>query len=179
VNQHLAYSSGEVLGAAFFDRPADAVAHDLIGCRFHFGQAGCRIVTETEAYVGPEDLASHAAKGRTKRNEPMFGPPGVFYIYRIYGLHWRLNVVTGPIEFPDSVLIRSLQGIEGPGRVTKALDISGELNGQRASKRTGYWFTSGTKIQSGQIQRTSRIGVAYAGPLWSLKPYRFRLVSER
>jgi DNA-3-methyladenine glycosylase len=84
--------------AAFFDRPALKVASDLIGCRLHSNlgnQTQSRIITETEAYTGTGDLASHASKGRTKRTEAMFGPPGSFYVYFVYGVHWMLNVVTG------------------------------------------------------------------------------------
>ena len=70
-----------MLDSKFFDRPAEKVAHDPIGCRLNWrsdDKTDSRIITETEAYIGPEDLASHAAKGRTKRNEAMFGPPGTF-----------------------------------------------------------------------------------------------------
>jgi DNA-3-methyladenine glycosylase len=104
----------KVLDSIFFDRSTEDVAHDLIGCRLHWGdgdQSHSRIITETQAYVGPEDLASHAARGRTKRNEAMFGAGGTFYIYRCYGLHWMLSVVTGPIDYPAAVLIRSIDGI--------------------------------------------------------------------
>jgi len=100
----------KVLDSKFFDRSAEDVAHDLIGCRLCWrkgDQTLSRTITETEAYIGPEDLASHAARGRTKRNEVMFGPPGTFYVYFVYGMHWMLNVVTGPIGYPAAVLERS------------------------------------------------------------------------
>jgi len=84
--------------------------------------------------VGPDDLASHAARGRTKRNKVMFGPPGMFYVYFVYGMHWMLNVVTGPVGYPAAVLIRGIEGIQGPGRLTKALRINGNLNGRAAGK---------------------------------------------
>jgi DNA-3-methyladenine glycosylase len=90
----------KVLDSRSFDRSAEDVAHDLIGCCLCWrkgDQTLLRIVTETEAYTGPEDLASHASKGRTERNYVMFGPPGIFYVYFVYGMHWMLNVVTGPI----------------------------------------------------------------------------------
>jgi DNA-3-methyladenine glycosylase len=166
------------LAGTFFDRPAEKVAHDLVGCRLYWNnreQSDSRIITETEAYVGPDDLASHAARGRTKRNDAMFGPPGAFYVYFVYGLHWMLNVVTGPVGYPAAVLIRSVEGITGPARLTKALGISGNLNGRVASKEQGVWFSEGPGLPRTQIMRSARIGVDYAGPLWSLKPYRFSL----
>jgi DNA-3-methyladenine glycosylase len=78
-----------VLNPVFFDRPADQVAHDLIGCRLNWTRGDddphSRMITETEAYIGPYDLASHAARGRTKRTEVMFGEPGTLYLYFVYG----------------------------------------------------------------------------------------------
>jgi DNA-3-methyladenine glycosylase len=167
----------KVLGSTFFDRSAEEVAHDLIGCRLNWrggDRSDSRIITETEAYIGPDDLASHAARGRTERNAPMFGPPGTFYVYFVYGMHWMLNVVTGPIGHPAAVLIRSVQGLSGPGRLTKALGITKKLNGQLASEETGVWFNQGKLPR--QVIRSTRIGVEYAGPIWSQKPYRFSLM---
>ena len=164
------------LTAAFFDRPALTVARILIGCRLHVGdQIQSRVITEVEAYTGPEDLASHASRGRTKRNKAMFGQPGTFYVYFVYGLHWMLNVVTGPDDYPAAVLIRGVEGIVGPARLTKALGINGDLNGKVANKKTGVWFSEGPRPSRTQIIRSARIGVDYAGPIWSLKPYRFSL----
>jgi DNA-3-methyladenine glycosylase len=171
--------AGTILTAAFFDRTALKVARDLIGCRLDvLGQIQPRVITETEAYVGPQDLASHASKGRTKRNEAMFGPPGTFYVYFVYGLHWMLNVVTGPGDYPAAVLIRGVEGIVGPARLTKALGINGDLNGKMAGRETGVWFSEGTPSRK-QIIRSARIGVDYAGPVWSAKPYRFSLKTDR
>jgi DNA-3-methyladenine glycosylase len=172
-----------VLTATFFDRPALKVARDLIGCCLHTelgNQTESRIITEVEAYTGPNDLASHASKGRrTKRNGVMFGSPGSFYVYFVYGLHWMLNVVTGPGTYPSAVLIRSVEGIIGPARLTKALGINGALNGKVANKVTGVWLSEGVKPTRKQIIRSARIGVDYAGPVWSAKPYRFRLTQDR
>jgi DNA-3-methyladenine glycosylase len=168
----------KVLDSPFFDRAAEEVAHDLIGCRLHWrsgSNSNSRIITETECYTGPDDLASHAARGRTKRNEAMFGPPGSFYVYFVYGMHWMLNIVTGPIGYPAAVLIRGVEGISGPGRITKALKINGNLNGKAASKETGVWFSERPGPMKNTITRSSRIGVPYAGPIWSVKPYRFTL----
>jgi DNA-3-methyladenine glycosylase len=167
-----------VLDATFFDRSAEKVAYDLIGCRLCWrvgDKSDSRIVTETEAYLGSEDLASHAARGRTKRNEAMFGPPGSFYVYFVYGMHWMLNVVTGPVGYPAAVLIRSVEGFFGPGRLTKALGISGSLNGQPAIEATGLWLSDGPKPTRQSVTRSARVGVDYAGAVWSAKPYRFSL----
>jgi DNA-3-methyladenine glycosylase len=141
-----------VLTASFFDRTAVQVARDLIGCRLNWKdghQSNSRIITETEAYIGPHDLASHASKGRTERTEAMFGAPGSFYVYFVYGVHWMLNVVTGPIGYPAAVLIRSVEGIVGPARLTKALGITGDLNGKFANRETGFWFSEGAKNDQG------------------------------
>jgi DNA-3-methyladenine glycosylase len=155
------------------------VARDLIGCRLHVGrQSHSRVITETEAYIGPRDLASHASKGRTKRTEAMFGPPGSLYVYFVYGVHWMLNVVAGPGEFPAAVLIRAVEGIVGPARLTKALGINGELNGKIANKATGVWFSEGERPPRQLIIRSPRIGVDYAGPIWSSKLFRFSLKAD-
>lgn len=134
------------------------------------------IITEIEAYDGLQDLASHARFGKTKRNKPMFGPAGHFYVYLIYGMHWMLNVVTGPTNYPAAILIRSTKEISGPGKLTKALKIDKTLNNMPAEHQIGLWFESNNiKFNSNQIITTPRIGVNYAGPLWSKKNYRFVL----
>jgi DNA-3-methyladenine glycosylase len=113
-------SSG-VLDPAFFARAADIVARDLLGRTLVRRTKGKRIaltITETEAYMGPHDLACHAARGRTPRTEVMYGPPGSLYIYFVYGLHWMLNVVTREEGYPAAVLIRAAGKITGPARLT-------------------------------------------------------------
>ena len=168
-----------VLDASFFDDPADAVARNLLGKilirRNSAGQCHRFMVTETEAYLGPQDLACHAARGRTARTEVMFGPAGALYIYLVYGLHWMLNVVTGPSGHPAAVLIRSAGHVEGPGRLGNALMIDRALNGKPASPRTGLWFEAPAAPPGGHITATPRIGVAYAGPHWSRRKLRFVL----
>ena len=133
------------------------------------------MITETEAYIGPHDLASHAARGRTKRTEVMFGEPGTLYLYFVYGMHWMLNVVTGPAGYPAAVLIRAVQDINGPARLTKAMALTGSLNGKQADEENGVWFTDDTRPPRTKIIRSARIGVDYAGPVWSLKQLRFSL----
>ena len=164
------------LDSSFFNRPAEEVARDLVGCqlvRRRGGRLTSYTISETEAYVGPQDLASHASRGRTMRTEPMFGPPGTLYVYLVYGLHWMLNVVTGSVGYPAAVLLRGAGGITGPGRLTKALDVTGTLNGRSAALSSGLWFSIDDQSVSHQIICTPRIGVKYAGPIWSMKPLRF------
>ena len=111
---------GEVLGPEFFEGPADAIARGLLGktlLRRVGPQQKALVITETEAYLGPHDLASHSARGRTPRTEVMYGPPGTLYIYIVYGLHLMLNVVTGPERHAAAVLIRSAGDVKGPGRL--------------------------------------------------------------
>jgi DNA-3-methyladenine glycosylase len=166
------------LDSTFFDRPAEKVAYDLISCRLNWARCDkpeSQIITETEAYIGPADLASHAARGRTKRNEAVFGPPGTFYVYFVYGMHWMLNIVTGPIGYPAAVLIRGVDGFVGPGRLTKAIGITGRLNAKVASEETGVWFSEAPILSNRRVSRFPRIGVNYAGQTWSAKPYRFTL----
>jgi DNA-3-methyladenine glycosylase len=83
--------------------------------------------------------------------------------------------VTGPIGFPAAVLMRAVEGIAGPARLTKALAITSTLNGQPASEATGLWFSEGLRSPRKLVMRSARIGVDYAGSVWALKPYRFKL----
>jgi DNA-3-methyladenine glycosylase len=167
-----------VLGPDFFDRNADAVARDLIGktlVREHAGTRTSYMITETEAYLGEHDLASHSARGRTPRTEVMFGPPGVLYIYLVYGLHWMINVVTGAPGHAAAVLIRSAGPFTGPGRLARGLQISSALNGMQAEPSAGLWFGDAPIATSFRIQAGPRIGVDYAGPVWSRRKLRFVL----
>lgn len=151
------------------------VAPELLG-KFLVRKIGPKeialMITEVEAYDGPQDQASHAHRGQTKRNRVMFGPAGYFYVYFTYGRHWMLNVVTGPKNYPAAILIRGTDKIDGPARLTKFLKIDRQLNGKKAEKKNRLWFEDrGLKI--GQIKRTPRIGVFSAGPVWAKKKYRF------
>ena len=117
----------QVLKQEFFNRDTVQIAEDLIGCFWVREQNGISekyMITETEAYDGIEDKACHASKGRTKRTEVMFGPSGHLYVYLVYGMHWMMNIVTGPTDYPAAVLIRGVEGTIGPGRVTKKLKIA-------------------------------------------------------
>jgi DNA-3-methyladenine glycosylase len=169
-------SSG--LPASFFRRPAVTVARELVGMSLVRlrGQAQVvSLVTETEAYEGTHDLASHSSRGRTKRTEVMFGAAGRFYIYRVYGLHWMLNIVTGNPGEAAAVLIRGLEGVSGPGRVAAALAIDASLNGRPVGRKAGLWFEIPHSKSKPRVTRTPRIGVDYAGPVWAAKKLRFVL----
>jgi DNA-3-methyladenine glycosylase len=170
----------KVLGKKFFNRKTALVAKELVG-KYLVRKIGTKImsekIVETEAYVGPHDLASHSSRGRTPRTEVMFGEAGTIYTYFIYGVHWMLNVVTEEKNFPAAVLIRATAGARGPGVLTKKFKINKKLNGELANKKNGLWFEDhGVKV--GKVKRTPRIGVAYAGPIWSKKKYRFVLEKD-
>lgn len=134
------------------------------------------MITEVEAYDGFNDKASHASRGKTERNFVMFGPPGVWYVYFTYGMHWMLNIVVGPKDYPAAVLIRGVEGISGPARLTKFFRIDEKFNNQPVVKKTGLWIEDrGVIIKPGKIKIGPRIGVSYAGPVWSKKKWRFYL----
>jgi DNA-3-methyladenine glycosylase len=156
-----------------------ALARSLLGKhlvrRRRGGGVEAHLITEVEAYQGEADLASHARRGRTARTAVMYGRGGVWYVYLCYGVHEMLNLVVGPPEHPAAVLIRGLDGISGPGRVTRALGIGRELNGKPAARRTGLWLEDrGVRVPRGRVRASARVGVAYAGPVWAAKPWRFR-----
>jgi len=105
----------------------------------------------------------------------MFGPSGIWYVYFCYGIHWMLNIVTGPTGYPAAVLIRGAGGISGPARLTKALDIDGKLNQRVADPASGLWIEREGPVEDLRITTSPRIGVNYAGPDWSQRHYRFLL----
>ena len=135
------------------------------------------MITEVEAYDGPNDLAAHASRGRrTTRNEIMYEVGGVWYIYFVYGMYEMLNIVTREPGYPAAILIRGVLGYNGPGKLTKALGITRAHHGKRAMKSSGLWIEDrGTIIRPKDIARTPRIGIGYAGEVWTAKPWRFVL----
>lgn len=175
----------KVLAQAFFNRDTKIVAKELLGkflVRLPAGRQGkpgreiSAMITETEAYDGPYDKASHANKGKTMRTEIMFGRPGNFYVYLVYGMYHMLNVVTREHGYPAAVLIRGVEDADGPGKVTTLLQIDKSLNGAVAAQGSGLWFEDrGAKILPRKIKKLPRVGVNYAGPIWSAKNLRFRL----
>ncbi len=159
---------------AFFIQDVLEVAPQLPGkkiVRIINGERKEYIITEVEAYSGTGDLACHASKGRTKRTEIMFHEGGHIYMYLIYGMYWMLNFVTGPKDIPQAVLIRSLGGVKGPGRVSRELSLDGSFYGEKIYDSSKIWIEEGLK--SPEIHTAPRIGVDYAGEYWSKVPWRF------
>jgi DNA-3-methyladenine glycosylase len=172
------------LARAFFERPTLIVARELLGkviVRRIGKQKISVMITETEAYIGEKDLASHARFGRTKRNAVMYGHAGVWYPYFIYGMHWMANVTTEGIDEPAAVLIRAGVLVEtdhvirGPGILTKALKIDGTIYGKSAT--SGDLYIEDRGIHPKKIIRTPRIGIDYAGA-YKEKKWRFVLPAQ-
>ena len=133
-------------------------------------------ITETEAYDGFEDKASHAHRGPTPRNQIMFERGGRWYVYLCYGVHWLLNLTAGPAEYPAAVLIRGAGRVSGPGRLTKALHVDKSLDGQECESGSGLWIESSSRRKLIKPHLTTpRIGIGYAGGIWVNKPWRFVL----
>ena len=131
-------------------------------------------ICETEAYDGLEDKACHAYRGKTSRNEVMFGPAGFWYVYLCYGMHWMLNAVTGPVDYPAAVLIRGCCDVSGPGRLTKILSIGQSQDRSKIARVSGLWVEDdGFAVLDDEIETSPRIGIGYAGPEWENKLYRF------
>jgi DNA-3-methyladenine glycosylase len=174
---------GKILTCAYFNRPTVTVARSLIGkylVRVIDGRILAGKIVEVEAYVGPQDKACHASKGRTQRTEVLFGPPGFAYVYLIYGMYHCLNVVTEREEFPSAVLIRAIEIdgklIDGPGRLCRALQIDRCLNRLNLTTGESLWFEDRGALMETRdvIGAHPRIGVDYAGK-WAKKLWRFRL----
>lgn len=179
------------LPSKFYDRPTDLVARDLLGaileCRTSDGVASGRIV-ETEAYLGEEDLACHAAAGRTARTAPLYGPPGIAYVYFIYGMYWCFNAVTRAEHEPSAVLVRAIEpvsGIElirrrrpnarrdadltnGPGKLCLALGITGEHT-WLPLQQPPVLIREGERVRDRDVTVTPRIGITR----WAEAPLRW------
>jgi DNA-3-methyladenine glycosylase len=170
--------TGIIVGPDFFNRRTLTVARDLIGkflVRRLDGRDVALMVTETEAYDGFRDKASHAYRGQTPRNTPMFHGPGTIYVYFTYGLHHMLNLATGEVGHPSAVLIRGAGDVVGPARLTKAMGIDKALNDKPLGVETGLWVEDrGVIVKPREIERTPRIGIPYAGDYID-KPWRFVL----
>lgn len=167
-----------VLKQGFYGRDTQVVAQELLGKQLCRRLPSGRIIrgriSETEAYDGFEDRASHAHKGPTTRNVVMFGPPGRAYVYLCYGVHWMLNFTTREKGYPAAVLLRGVGGIEGPGRTTRHFQINSRHNEQVLSRVNGLWVEDdGYQVGAEAIHRAPRVGIDYAGAEWAAKPWRF------
>ncbi|MDD5043516.1 MAG: DNA-3-methyladenine glycosylase [Patescibacteria group bacterium] len=171
----------------FYNQPTLKVAKKLLG-KYLVRKIGKKKlvgrIVETEAYVGPEDKASHASRGRTPRTELMFGEAGRAYIYLIYGMYYCFNIVTENRNYPAAVLIRVLEPVagfknnnpklmDGPGKLCREMKIDKKLNGKKLNGDELY-ITEGEKNNKRQIKSAKRIGIDYAEE-WKHKPWRFYL----
>ena len=177
-------------------RPAPEAAPALLGARLRCGVVRA-VITEVEAYHGEEDLACHASKGQTPRNQMLYRRHGTVYCYLCYGIHVLWNIVCGPEGVPAAVLIRAVlvtHGVsearrrrggkqtplarlsDGPGKVTQALDIGLQANGLHVDDATcPFSLQPGLSVPSRAVSCGPRVGVAYAGEHWAAMPWRWRI----
>lgn len=156
----------------FYERDAVTVAKDLVGKVLVCGEKRLRI-SETEAYWGENDTACHAHKGRTQRTEVMYAQGGTIYVYLCYGMHWMLNIVTGREDDPQAVLIRACTEAPGPGKLTKALGITGQLNRSHILKQNVLKIEDdGFKCD---IKADKRVGIGYAAQEDQNRLWRFKI----
>jgi DNA-3-methyladenine glycosylase len=177
------------LNRRFFEQPTLKVAKDLLGkyiVRVWRGKKIIGKIIETEAYIGPHDRASHAFGGKiTKRNLAEYLPGGYIYIYLVYGMHWQFNISTRGEGKPECVLIRATENLKlktknlanGPGKLCKYLKLDKSFYGEDLCHSKRIWLENrGEKIPKKNIKSGPRIGIDYAGPYWSKKPWRFWII---
>jgi DNA-3-methyladenine glycosylase len=186
------------LPAGFYARETELVARELLGATLECTARGVRCsgrIVETEAYTGEEDLACHAAAGRTARTEPLYGPPGRAYVYFVYGMHWCVNAVTRRAGLPSAVLIRALEPLEGipamrrrrgvkrdrdltngPAKLCEALGITGGAHNGVSLQTSPLRILRGEEVPDADVAVTPRIGIsrAVSEPLrWIIKASAF------
>jgi DNA-3-methyladenine glycosylase len=185
------------LARRYFARPTLQVARELLGQRLVYETGGTRLagrISETEAYIGQNDMACHARFGLTPRSRLMFGAPGYAYIYLNYGVHWLLNIVTEPEGSPAAVLIRAIlpeEGLpsmqvrrgpraapgrltDGPGKLTQAMGIDKTLNGQDLCAPEASLFVERARAAAGAtVRQGPRIGLNNTPEPWKSIPWRF------
>lgn len=152
------------------------LAPKLLGmklCRNVDGQIIKLTITETEAYRGEEDTACHAHKGKTNRTKVLYESGGIAYVYLCYGIHHLLNIVSGEKNVPQAVLIRSIEGFNGPGKLTKALQIDKSLNGENLIISNKIWVEGSDQKFSYTVSK--RIGIDYATDEYKNKLWRFKI----
>lgn len=166
---------GKRLPRSFFTEGAVEVSEKLVGkilCRrLENGEIIRRRITETEAYFGENDSACHARFGKTERNSVMYKIGGHVYVYLCYGIHYMLNLVTGPENHPEASLIRGVEGAEGPGKLTKLMNIDKTLYGTDMITSDSLWVEDDGF--SFQVKKTKRIGIDYATEVDRNKLWRF------
>ena len=166
------------LPADFFQRNVLEVASGLPGKilvrNSGNGEINRFLITDVEAYSGDGDLACHASKGKTPRTEVMFREGGLVYVYLIYGIHWMLNIVTGKAGDASAVLIRGLEGVDGPGRVGKILRIHQSFYGENLEESSRIWIEDSKTPAN--YTALPRVGIDYAGEPWVSMPWRYKLI---
>jgi DNA-3-methyladenine glycosylase len=192
------FNRGRILPASFYERETEIVAREMLGtvleCETADGIAS-GIIVETEAYLGEHDLACHAAAGRTTRTSHLYGPPGMAYVYFIYGMYWCFNAVTREEGLPSAVLIRAVEPLDGmalihkrrphvkhtvdltngPGKLCTALGITGSTNG-KSLLRKPVVIREGERVTDENVEVTPRIGITQCvdWPLrWIVRGNRF------
>lgn len=182
---------------SFYAQPTLTVARQLLGARLvrvlPDGQRLSGRIVETEAYTGLDDLASHGRRKPTKRNAPMYGPPGRAYIYFTYGNYWMLNIVTEPEGHPAAVLIRAVEPLEGldemaarrpdrpplewtsgPAKLVLAFGITGDMNTtDMTTPAGGLWVEPGESVPEDRVRTGPRVGLNTAPEPWLSLPWRF------
>lgn len=184
------------LPASFYNREPDTVAREMLGAIVYTATDGVVTsgrITETEAYMGPLDPACHAIAGRTKRTWHLFGPPGIAYVYLIYGMYWCLNAVTLEEGFGSAVLIRAIEPIDGvdymrerrarakrdkdlangPGKLCAALGVNRAMDGMPLTGGSAITIVNGTPVPDSDVIIGPRVGITQAVS-W---PLRFRVAS--
>jgi DNA-3-methyladenine glycosylase len=161
----------------FYKQDAVTIAEKLLGkilVRVNEDGSESRYrITETEAYLGEEDKACHASKGRTPRTEIMYSEGGKVYVYLIYGMYWMLNIVTGEATHPQAVLIRGIDNIIGSGKVGREMKMDKSFYGEDLLYSKRIWILDAP--DESEFETAPRVGIDYAGDEWRDKPWRFIL----
>lgn len=164
----------EIRDTDFFRQTALEAAPLLVGkllCRKTENGIISLRITETECYMGENDLACHASKGKTPRNSVLYEEGGIYYVYLIYGIHCLLNIVFGKKDEPQGVLIRCAEGFNGPGRLTKALSVDRSFDRESVVLSNRLWLEDDNRRP--EIITRARVGIDYAGDYWKNIPWRF------
>lgn len=165
----------EIRQPEFFAVHAIDGAPKLVGkllCRNIDGEIKKLRITETECYMGTDDLGCHASRGKTPRNSILFEKGGLCYVYIVYGMHNLVNVIFGKEDFPEGVLIRCCEGFNGPAKLTKELKIDRSLNRKSFLTSDEIWLEDDGYIPT-EILTKPRVGIDYAGEKWAAMPWRF------